>query len=216
MARLSHALAAVAVLTLVGCGAQPQSLTGTRLPASAVKAADESDHQQMNAIVRGTLTEYQGFAFEQLDANHDGAISKAEYGRSLASDAVALFFKSFDGNKDGTVTSVEYACGLKTDDAVEAYHHFTEERMSKAIKPYMADKNFEASELRDYITKDLGQSADWPQIFELMDKLDLNKDDKLISGPGEGPAFMLTFAKPQLQQALGVPAELSLKLKRRK
>lgn len=216
MARLSHVLATFAVLTLVGCGAQTQSLTGTRMPAASLVAADESDHQQMNAIMRATLSEYQGFLFDTVDANHDGAVSKTEYAGGRAKESVSLFFANFDGNKDGSVSAAEYATALKTDAPVEAYHHYTEELMSKAIKPYMADKNFEPAELREYLTHDLGLTADWPQIFQLVDKLDLNKDEKLLSGPGEGPAFMLTFAKPQLQGALGMPVGDVLKTARKK
>jgi hypothetical protein len=218
MARLSHALATLAVLTLVGCGTQPQALTGARVATtSALAVRDESDHAQMNAIVRATLTDHQAFLFATVDANKDGAVSKSEYtGNGRANDAVTLFFNTFDADKNGAVTAPEYAGALKTDAPVEAYHHFTEERMGKAVKPYLADKNFEAEELRTYLVNDLDQTADWPFIFRLMDELDLNKDEKLLSGPGEGSAFVLKFAAPTLQLALGMPHELALKAARRK
>ena len=196
-------LLALATLTavLAGCGTAPHGVALRPASASSTMALrDDSDHAQMNAIMRGTLTDM----FAQVDANQDGVVGKAEYGQGRSADAVALFFGSFDTNKDGNVTKAEYDQVMTTDTAVEAYHHFTEEQMEKAIDPYMADKNFNAQDLRSYLTKDLGLTGDWPQIFKLMDKMDLNKNGKLLDSKGEGPAFMLTFAKAQLQKATGL------------
>lgn len=215
MARFAPILAAaLAVATLAGCGAQPQALTSARVPASAVKAfGDDHDvtHAKLNAIVRTVLGEHQAFVFSALDANKNRTVNKAEYAKGRAADAVELFFKTFDGNADGAVSGDEYAAAMKGDVAVEAYHHLTEARMSAAIKPYASDKAFEAEELRDYMTKDLGMTADWPFIYQILAEIDLNGDDKVLNSPGEGPAFLLKFAKPQLQQALGMPTGLLAK-----
>ena len=122
---------------------------------------------------------------------------------------VALYFKAFDTDGNGGITAAEQAKALgASDKAVEAFHHFTEEVMSAAVEPYAADKDFDASDLRAYMTKSLDLTADFPLLFSLMGKLDLNQDDKLLSAKGEGPAFMLMFAQPTLQHALGVAASL--------
>lgn len=213
MARFAPFLAAaLAVATLAGCGAQPQALTSARVPASSLQVkGDDHDvtHAKLNAIVRTVLGEHQTFVFSTLDANKNRAISKSEYAKGRAADAVELFFKTFDGNADGAVSVSEYSAGLKGDVAVEAYHHLTEARMSAAIKPYAADKAFEAEELRDYMTKDLGMTADWPFIYQILAEIDLNGDDMVLNSPGEGPAFLLKFARPQLQQALDMPTGLN-------
>ena len=213
MVRFAPVLAA-AVLTLVGCGAQPQALTGARVATTAMQALDDDHdvtHAKLNAIVRTVLVEHQAFVFGALDANRNGGVTKAEYAKGRGADAVEAFFTSFDGNGDGAVTPAEYAAGLKGDAAVETYHHLTEARMSAAIKPYASDKAFEAEELRDYMTQDLGMTADWPFIYQILGEIDLNGDDKVLNSPGEGPAFLLKFAKPQLQQALGMPTGLLAK-----
>jgi hypothetical protein len=209
MARFVPALiaAAVATVTLAGCGTQPQSLAGARVPASVKAKADDHDvtHAKLNAIVKATLVEHKAFVFGGVDGNRDGKVTKSEYAQDRQADAVNQFFASFDGNGDGAVTATEYDAGLKGEAAIEAYHHLTEARMGAAIKPYTADKSFEAEELRDYMTKDLGMTADWPFIYQILAEIDLNGDDKVLNSPGEGPAFLLKFAKPQLQQALGMP-----------
>ncbi|MNL55744.1 hypothetical protein D3C87_1791760 [compost metagenome] len=76
--------------------------------------------------------------------------------------------------------------------------------MGKAIAPYTADKDFDFMELREYLTKDLGLTGDFPFVSRLFAKCDLNEDEKLLSAKGEGPAFLLLFARPQLELALGL------------
>ena len=198
------AAATIAAL-LAGCGAAPHAIAPRPLSlASTLATRDDSDHAAMNKIMRDVLTGMYAEVAATADKNHDGAVSKDEYALGRSADAVGLFFANFDGNKDGNVTEAEATQALATDAPVEAYHHFTEEQMEKAIDPYMADKNFNAQDLRSYLTKDLGLTGDWPQIFKLMDKLDLNKNGKLLDAKGEGPAFMLTFARAQLQKAVGL------------
>lgn len=202
---LPTALATFALAaSLTGCGTARGPLAAA-VPTAAVRAADESDHQQMNAIVRSTLKE----AFKALPTGSDGILTKAELAAGRSEALVTVFFKAFDGDADGQITAAEYEKALTAnDEAVETFHHLAEELMSAAVKPFVADKDFDATDLRTYMTKELGLTVDFPKLFALMGKLDLNQDDKLLSAKGEGPAFMLTFARPTLQHALGIPTSL--------
>jgi Ca2+-binding EF-hand superfamily protein len=212
-------LAFVATATvLAGCGTNARLTSAphaaSSLQAQAKKVApapilkeDPNDptHAAMNAIVKDVLGGMFASLLQDTDTNKDGAISRDEYAANHSNDAAWLFQATFDTNRDGTITQAEYDAAMATGAPVDAYHHFTESTMEKAITPYMADKNFNAQKLRTYMTTDLGLTADWPQIFKLMTALDLNKDGKVLSGPGEGPAFMLTFARAQMQHALSMP-----------
>lgn len=214
------ALAGVAAL-LTACGTAPR--TGIAAPAKGAMAAqsaalslaakalkdDPNDptHQKMNAIVKDVLTGYYAQLLQTADTNHDGAVSRDEYAAGHSQDASWLFQATFDENRDGIITQAEWDKAMATDAPVDQYHHFTESQMEKAIAPYMADKQFTSAELRTYLVSDLGLHGDWPQIFKLLAKLDLNKDGKLLDAPGEGPAFMLTFARQQMEKALGLPVE---------
>jgi len=202
---LPTALATIALTAaLTGCGAVRAPLAAS-VPTAAVRAADEGDHQQMNAIVRGVLAS----SFKDLPAGADGVLTQAELAPGRSDALVGLYFKAFDADGNGGITAAEHAQALSANDnAVEAFHHFTEEVMSEAVEPYAADKDFDASDLRAYMTKSLDLTADFPLLFSLMGKLDLNQDDKLLSAKGEGPAFMLMFAQPTLQHALGLAASL--------
>lgn len=212
MTKLLAAGSLVLALALTGCGANPTGArAAVRTAASSVQALDadhDATHKALNAIVKGVLQSHMPFLLANADGNHDGAIAEAEYGQGRSKEASALFFAQFDTNKDHAVTEAEFAQALAADAPVEAYHHFVEESMSKAIQPYVSDKDFDASELRDYMSEAIALTVDFPLLFQLMDKLDLNQDGKLLNFKGEGPAFVLTFAQPQLQQALGMPTSL--------
>lgn len=196
-------------LSLVGCGLAPQGTARVSTKtASSVKALDNDHdviHAKLNAIVKGVLSGQMSHLLSTADANRDGAIAQAEYAADHAADVVTTFMAQFDGNKDGKVTAAEHAAALQGTEAVEAYHHLVEERMGKAIAPYTADKEFDYMELRDYLTKGLGLTGDFPFVTRLFAKCDLNEDEKLLSAKGEGPAFLLLFARPQLEGALGLP-----------
>lgn len=210
--RLAGLTSLVFAVALVGCGGT-QALVAAKTPTGLVRAADEGDHQQMNAIVRSVLQAQWPHLLATADANHDKSISEAEYKAGRSAKATQLFLASFDTSHDQAVTADEYTKSLATDAPVEAFHHFTEECMSEAIKPFMADKNFDVTDLRTYMTQGVGLTADWPLLFKIMGELDLNEDEKLISAKGEGPAFMLKFARPQLQHELAMPTVLELRRK---
>lgn len=205
------ALAAAAAM-LVGCG-RSVSPMAARQVASATTAQsvaasllkDDPDHQQMNAIVKGVLDGMYASLLQTADTNHDGAVSRDEYAKNHTNDASWLFQATFDENRDGVITQAEYDKAMASGQPVELYHKFTEDQMEKAIAPYVADKKFTAQEIRTYMTTDLGLTGDWPQIFKIMSKLDLNKDGSVLSGPGEGSAFLLFFAQAQMQHALSLP-----------
>ncbi|HEY9854964.1 MAG TPA: hypothetical protein V6D05_04440, partial [Stenomitos sp.] len=147
------------------------------------------------------------YLLANADADHNGAISSAEYAPGRDGAMTSLFMTQFDANRDGQVAPIEYNKALTATDSIEAYHHVVEERMSKAVEPYVADKEFDLTELRDYMTRGLGLTADWPLLARIFGELDLNQDDKLLSAKGEGPAFLLYFARPQLQRALALPPD---------
>ncbi|MNY09714.1 hypothetical protein D3C86_1426480 [compost metagenome] len=161
-------------------------------------------HAKLNAIVKGVLAGQMSQLLATVDQNRDGAIATTEYAAGRPADVVALFVTHFDGNQDGKVTPAEHAAGLQQLETIEAYHHLVEARMGKAIAPYTADKDFDFMELREYLTKDLGLTGDFPFVSRLFAKCDLNEDEKLLSAKGEGPAFLLLFAQPQLEGALGL------------
>lgn len=198
------ALGAALVLS-AGCGLTPTVPVASPLTSATVRAADESDHAQMNALVRSVLVEQWPVLMEQADANHDGAIARSEYLAGRDEERTALFLAQFDPDQDATVTGAEYQAALQPVAAVEAYHHFTEERMGRAITGYMADKEFSFTDLRAYLTHDLGLRGDFQLVGAIFSELDLNEDGKLLSAKGEGPAFMLKFARPQLQHDLALP-----------
>lgn len=204
----SRLLAVALVAALAGCGVNPQGAV-TRSSASTLRAQDDHDvtHAKLNAIVKTVLTEQLPYLLANADADRNGAISGTEYAADRDAEVSALFLAQFDGNRDGQVVAMEYNKALTATDSVEAYHHLTEERMSKAIAPYAQDKDFDLTELRDYMTRDLGLTADWPLLARIFGEIDLNQDDKLLSAKGEGPAFLLKFARPQLQRALALPAD---------
>lgn len=199
--------------TLAGCGVSPRGLVAPKVSAQAAAQAkksplkDESDHAQMNAIVKGVLGGMFGELVANSDANKDGAVSRDEYATGRSNEAAWLFQATFDENRDGNITAAEFDKAMATGAPIEAYHKFTEEAMDKAITPYMKDKNFDQQKVRSYLTRDLGLTADFLQLFALMDKLDLNKDGKVLSAAGEGPAFLLTFARPQMQKATGLAVQ---------
>jgi hypothetical protein len=199
--------------TLAGCGTTARGVFTPRVAAQAVAQAkksplkDDSDHAQMNAIVKSVLDGMFAELVQTSDENKDGAVSRDEYAKGRSNDAAWLFQATFDENRDGVITKAEFDKAMATGAPVEAYHKFTEEAMDKAITPYMKDKNFDQPKVRSYLTRDLGLTADFLQLFGLMDKLDLNKDGKVLSAPGEGPAFLLTFAKPQMQKAVGLAVQ---------
>lgn len=189
---------------LAGCGLSP-SVPTTVSASQAVRAADESDHAQVNLRIKDVLTRQWAFLLSTADANHDGAIAAGEYAGRDA-EVSRLFLANFDANQDGTVTAAEYQAALAGTKAVEAYHHLAEARMEAAIEPYMADKDFDLGEMREYMTKSLGLTGDWPYLAKVFAAMDLNQDDKLLSGPGEGSAFVLMFVKQQLERSLKMPA----------
>lgn len=210
---------AASTAILAGCGTH---VTPTALPVSAAASQakalaastsllasidkeepDNPVHQAMNKIVADVLSGMFAQLLQSADADHNGAISLDEYAKGHSADAAQLF-KTFDANNDGVVNADEYAAAAASDAMVTRYHHFTEEAMEKAIAPYTADKAFTSQELRTYMVNDLGLHGDWPMIFKLLKKLDLNNDGKLLNSTGEGPAFMLTFARQQMQHALGL------------
>lgn len=195
-------------LSLVGCGLAPEGAPRlTTAKASSVRALDSDHdviHAKLNAIVKGVLGTQMSQLLSTADANRDGAITQAEYAAGRADDVVAAFMTHFDGNRDGRVVPTEHAAALAGTEAVEAYHHLLEERMGKAIAPYTADKDFDFMELREYLTKGLGLTGDFPFVSRLFAKCDLNEDEKLLSAKGEGPAFLLLFARPQLEGVLGL------------
>lgn len=199
--------------TLTGCGTAARGVVTPRVGAQAVAQAktsplkDDSDHAQMNAIVKSVLDGMYAELLATSDANKDGAVSRDEYAKGRSNEAAWLFQATFDENRDGVITKGEFDKAMATGAPVEAYHKFTEEAMDKAITPYLKDKNFDQPKVRTYLTRDLGLTADFMQLFALMDKLDLNKDGKALSAPGEGPAFLLTFAKPQMQRAVGLQVQ---------
>ncbi|MBO9540873.1 hypothetical protein J7643_09805 [bacterium] len=195
-------------LSLVGCGLAPQGTARVATKTvSSVKALDNDHdvtHAKLNAIVKRVLSEQMSQLLATVDQNRDGAIATAEYAAGRPADVVELFVTHFDGNKDGKVTPAEHAAGLQKLETIEAYHHLVEQRMGKAIAPYTADKDFDYMELREYLTKDLGLTGDFPFVTRLFAKCDLNEDEKLLSAKGEGPVFLLLFARPQLEGALGL------------
>lgn len=208
MTKSSRVLAVALAALLAGCGVAPQ---GTVRPSSAptLRAQDDHDvtHAKLNAIVQTVLAEQLPYLLEHADADRNGAISRAEYGLDRDAAVVALFMTRFDANHDGQVAAGEYRQALTATDSVEAYHHVVEERMSQAVAPYVQDQDFDFTELRDYMTHGLGLTADWPLLARIFAELDLNQDEKLLSGKGEGPAFLLKFARPQLQRALALPPD---------
>ncbi len=208
MTKTSRVLTVALAAVLAGCGVAPQ---GTVRPSSvqSLRAQDDHDvtHAKLNAIVKTVLGEQLPYLMTNADADRNGAIQRAEYAPGRDAAMVDLFMAQFDGNRDGQVVAPEYQRALAATESVEAYHHVVEERMSAAIKPYAADKDFDLTELRDYMTRDLGLTADWPLLARIFAELDLNQDEKLLSAKGEGPAFLLKFARPQLQRALALPSD---------
>lgn len=204
----SRVLTVALVAVLAGCGVAPQ---GTVRPGSVSTLRAQDDHAvthaKLNAIVKTVLTEQLPYLLTQADADRNGAIQRSEYAPGRDAAVTDMFMTQFDGNRDGQVATFEYHQALAATDSIEAYHHLVEERMSKAIKPYAQDKDFDFTELRDYMTRDLGLTADWPLLAKIFAELDLNQDEKLLSGKGEGPAFLLKFARPQLQRALALPSD---------
>lgn len=201
----ASAFLAVAILcTMTGCGLSPN---GAIAPQSVgtQKAADESDHAQMNAIVKGVLDGQFKAVVATSDANRDGALSQAEYAKGHDAELTTLFMTQFDGNKDGKVTAAEYKAALKGTTAVEAYHHLTEARMEQSVTKVAGQGDFGFSQMRTYLTQELGSSGDFLLISKLMGRVDLNGDGKVFSDPKEGPAFMILFAQAQLEHALGLP-----------
>lgn len=223
MATMLRTVAAVAlaVSTLAGCGVS--AVTGANTKLSGISAQGKATklvspfgtgtkdadhdvvHAKLNAIVADVLKgQFATLLTDGTDKNKDGAITKAEYAAQHAAKVGDVFFAQFDGDKNGTVTGAEYDAALKGTAAVEAYHHVTEEAMVAAIQPYNSDKDFQVDELRPYMSS-IGLTGDWPLIFQIFGELDLNADEKLLSAKGEGPAFLLYFARPQLQHELGLP-----------
>lgn len=208
MTTSSRVLAVALAAMLAGCGVAPQG-TVRMSSVSTLRAQDDHavTHAKLNALVKTVLTEQLPFLLANADADRNGAIQRAEYAPGRDAAMVDLFMTQFDANRDGQVVALEYDRALAATESVEAYHHVVEERMSKAIAPYAQDKDFDFTELREYMTRSLGLTADWPLLARIFAELDLNQDEKLLSGKGEGPAFLLKFARPQLQRALALPPD---------
>lgn len=204
----SRILAVALVAVLAGCGVMPQG-TVRQGASSTLRAQDDHavTHAKLNAIVKTVLVEQWPFLLANADADRSGAIAKAEYAPGRDAVVVDLFLAQFDGNRDGQVTPGEYQKALTATASIEAHHHLVEERMSQAVSPYTQDKDFDFTELREYMTRGLGLTADWPLLARIFAEIDLNQDEKLLSGAGEGPAFLLKFARPQLQRALSLPPD---------
>lgn len=202
--KASAFLAVALAFTMTGCGVSPSGVLASQSTGTH-KAADESDHAQMNAIVKHVLDGQFKAVLATSDANKDRALSQAEYGKGHDAELTTLFMSQFDANKDGKVLEAEYKTALKGAAAVEAYHHLTEARMGRAVKRVAGQGDFGFSQMRAYLTQELGSSGDFLLISKLMGKVDLNGDGKVFSDPKEGPAFMLFFAQAQLEHDLGLP-----------
>lgn len=202
--KASAFLAVAIACILTGCGLSPNGAIAPQ-STSTHKATDESDHTQMNAIVKGVLDGQFKAVVADADANSDGSLSQAEYAKGHDAELTTLFMAQFDGNKDGQVTAAEYKAALKGTAAIEAYHHLTEARMEKAVARVAGQGGFGFAQMRTYLTQELGSSGDFLLISKLMGRVDLNKDGKVFSDPKEGPAFMILFAQAQLEHVLGLP-----------
>lgn len=87
-------LCILGTLPLTALAADPAAPAGAGAPGTANPAATSQTPPM----------------FEQLDANHDGSITKAEAERSA--DLKARFDK-LDANRDGKISAQEYAKGVQ-------------------------------------------------------------------------------------------------------
>ncbi len=202
---------AIATIVTAGCGTSSDPVLGSSQGTSVVSASaidDPTQDAELGLAAKVVLQEQWSFLMANADTNHDGAISRSEYAAGHSQRLVQLFFSQFDSNGDGVVTAGEYQAALASGKAVPIYILLGVQAMDTAIKPFLADGRFDPSELHTYLAADLHVSSDWPLITRLMQKLDLNHDGLIWTGPGEAHAFQVEFLRPQLEVTLGMPAVL--------
>lgn len=202
----SSALITLALaLTMTGCGLAPSSPispTKSKLQSAAEK---KNDTAQIDAIVKRVLDGQFKVLLTEADADHDGQLSEAEYGKHHDTELMWIFMALFDGNEDGRVSSTEYQAALKEPNTIEAYNHLTMDHMKAAVQPFIDQGGFGFNEMRSYVTKTLGLTGDFLYMSKLMAKVDLNQDGKAFSDNKESSAFTLLFAQAQLESVLGLP-----------
>lgn len=109
-----------------------------------------------------------GKYFEEMDANHDGAISKKEF------DVFhRKHFKEMDANHDGKITQEE----------MQAAHPGMHERGDALIS-----KRFEAADANHDGALTREEAKDMPMLSQHFDEIDTNKDGKVT--PEELKAMM--------------------------
>lgn len=185
----------LSVAMLAGCGAiapLPTTAPATYAALAHAKAPDVS------APVAAVLAEQGQALFAQART-----VTLADYAKQHTADA-AKVFANCDANHDGRVEAAEYKQATASSAVLRAYADFLQAQLAAQTKPYAGDGNFQLQELRPYMV-DIGVRGDWPLIMKLTKALDLNHDGKLMDSPSERDAFLSTFARPQLEHALGLP-----------
>jgi Ca2+-binding EF-hand superfamily protein len=115
-----------------------------------------------------------GKYFEEMDANHDGAISKKEF------DAFhGKHFKELDTNHDGKLTQDEMEAAHPQMHGHEHGHMGGDHLISKRFEA--ADTNHDGALTRE-------EAKDMPMLSQHFDEIDANKDGKVT--PEELKAIM--------------------------
>jgi len=108
---------------------------------------------------------HQAFDFKNVDANKDGAISKAEF-NSYYSKYNAKHFKEMDTNKDGKITSEE----------MQGSHKHTAEHSDGTTH---LDQRFKAADVNHDGGLDKQEANNMPMLNAYFSQVDANHDGKV-------------------------------------
>ncbi len=118
------------------------------------EACDENMHGRQHVRMEGA-------DFDQIDANHDGVISIAEFNHFKSRQ-----FKSLDSNKDGKLTPAELQGGQSPE-------------MGHSGGTTHLDQRFQAADANQDGGLDRNEAVNMPMLSKYFDEVDSNKDGKV-------------------------------------